>query len=289
MFGQAFGISKYEQIIYCVLMRRNRKISKIFLIIITIINCLMFIRCGQNGYEKKLSTEEKLEQYFSDFYIFDSNYEVGSIIRANYDSKEYVVWQGGFYKLWIPDNQKIKGQIILHQGHNNFNGSRSRESESLIQAAEFLKSKGYKVHGFEMPPFPHQGRPLNDFIDPLLDYLDEIGPAYMMGLSGGGWTTTIMTAIDDRIIKGYSIAGDAPHDISEGPRDYEQNMIKDYRQIYKLAGDRLYHIYNENDPCCFSDIEDEIDYEFYVDKSHQTHQISQSTLEFILKDIEGLN
>ena len=33
---------------------------------------------------------------------------------------------------------------------------------------------------------------------------------YMVGISGGGWTTTLSAAIDDRISKSYSVAGTSP-------------------------------------------------------------------------------
>ena len=46
-----------------------------------------------------------------------------------------------------------------------------------------------------------------------LNYLDEeydFSSYYMIGISGGGWTTVIYSAIDDRISNSFSVAGSYP-------------------------------------------------------------------------------
>ena len=43
-----------------------------------------------------------------------------------------------------------------------------------------------------------------------LDENFDFDSYYMMGISGGGWTTVLYSAIDDRISQSYSVAGTYP-------------------------------------------------------------------------------
>lgn len=193
---------------------------------------------------------------------------------------------GGLVGVWNPDGEP-KGQIILHHGHDTFDG-KNDPTGNLIPVAEKFAAAGYVVYGMEMPPLPHDGRPLSDFTDPVAALLDAIGPAYMIGLSGGGWTTTVVTATDERIIKGFSVAGDVPMDMRDqaDPNtygDWEQHSLGlDYRALYEQAGDRLLHIYNFADPCCFSGIQGDIGYPYETDHTHSEHKISDWAVEVIL-------
>jgi hypothetical protein len=86
----------------------------------------------------------------------------------------------------------------------------------------------------------------------------------MIGLSGGGWSTIIISALDDRIQKSYSVAGSFPIWMRSDPSnfgDYEQTVpefykIANYEELYIMSSygqDReLILFYNEFDPCCFS-------------------------------------
>jgi len=99
-----------------------------------------------------------------------------------------------------------------------------------------------------------------------LNYLDEnfdFDSYYMMGISGGGWTTVLFSAIDDRISQSYSIAGTIPifmRSDSKNIGDYEQIIpelynISNYLELYIMGSygseRKLVLIYNEFDPCCF--------------------------------------
>lgn len=80
-----------------------------------------------------------------------------------------------------------------------------------------------------------------------------------VGLSGGGWATTLMAAIDPRIQRSYAVAGSVPLDFRAAlPRegDWEQYALPlDYLDLYAMSVDaadrRSYLFYNGNDPCCF--------------------------------------
>ena len=124
----------------------------------------------------------------------------------------------------------------------------------------------------------------------------------MMGISGGGWTTVLFSAIDDRISQSYSIAGTYPifmRSDSKNIGDYEQIIpelyrITNYLELYILSsyGDDRIHvqIFNNNDPCCFSgNISGIYDHKInerlikldkgnfflYIDDTHNEHKISE--------------
>lgn len=165
---------------------------------------------------------------------------------------------------------------------------------NLYPIADALCTAGYMVAGFEMPPFPHVA-PIERFYRPVLDFIDTIPadvPIYMIGLSGGGWTTTVVTSLCPRIVKGYSVAGDLPLDLRVPPGDTgdweQQNPPLDYRTMYAMAAGRLLHIFNAYDYCCFryTGTEDELGGPFVVDYTHSDHKISQWALKVIMADME---
>lgn len=196
-------------------------------------------------------------------------------------------WRGGLVGVWEPAGEPI-GKIILHQGHAPFSAPEYAPADLRPVAASFAAA-GYVVYGMEMPPPPHDGRPLIEFTAHVSALLDAIGPAYMVGLSGGGWTTTVVTAADPRIVRGYSVAGDSPIDVwgahlPNFGRDAEQHLV-DYRALYAMAGDRLMHVYNWVDPCCWDRIAGEIGYPYVTDYSASDHAITPWAVDFIVSDI----
>lgn len=112
--------------------------------------------------------------------------------------------------------------------------------------------------------------PIEIFLEPPLSIINDmtargITNIAMAGLSGGGWTTVLSSALDTRIDVSYSVAGSmpvyarswAPPNSSLG--DYEQMRVAemgvDYLDLYVLAstpaGRTHYGIHNVNDNCCF--------------------------------------
>mgnify|MGYP001246406511 CR=1 FL=1 len=112
--------------------------------------------------------------------------------------------------------------------------------------------------------------PMKLFLDPIQINLNFLDKEYnfkrysMIGLSGGGWTTVVYSAIDERISDSFSVGGSTPFYLRVDSRDmgdYEQTNIElykhvNYLELYVLGayGDnrRLVLFYNEFDPCCFS-------------------------------------
>ena len=160
--------------------------------------------------------------------------------------------------------------------------------------------------------------PMRLFIDPIQINLTFLHKEYafqqysMIGISGGGWTTVIYSAIDERISDSFSVAGSMPFYLRVNDRDigdYEQTNTGlyqnvNYLEFYVLSGygEKRTHIqiFNKNDPCCFSGngyetyefiIKDKIsqlgngDFQVFVDNTHNEHKISDTALEYIIKNI----
>ena len=237
---------------------------------------------------------------------------------------------------FIPE--KSNNQLVIyHQGHDGdfING---------IETIEYLLDKEYSVLAFSMPltgknnqpviNHPSFGKiklmshdhfalletknfePMKLFFEPItrgLNYLDsyfDYNSYSMVGISGGGWTTTIYSAVDERISKSFSVAGSYPIYLRSEPKnlgDYEQTRYElyskvNYLELYLLgASQRLQiQIFNEYDPCCFSGngattfekiLQNKINnigsgsFEIYIDKSQSEHIISKNSLELIYQKL----
>lgn len=155
--------------------------------------------------------------------------------------------------------------------------------------------------------------PLSYFLEPVAASLNHalsvrnVERVAMVGLSGGGWTTTVYAALDPRITFSAPVAGSlplflrawAPYD-SWG--DYEQMHptfvhIAGYLDLYVMgaAGREQVQILNRPDPCCFSGVRHEVyeeavaaaargmggTFSVFLDEN-PSHSISEDALERIL-------
>jgi len=134
----------------------------------------------------------------------------------------------------------------------------------------------------------------------------------MIGLSGGGWTTVVYSAIDERISDSFSVGGSIPFYLRVDSRDmgdYEQTNIElyknvNYLELYVLSayGDGRQHvqIFNKNDSCCFSGngyetyefvIKDKIsqlakgNFQIFIDDTQNEHKISEYVMSLIHEQI----
>ena len=224
------------------------------------------------------------------------------------------------------DNHKL---MIYHQGHR---GGFLLGKETI---AYFL-GKGYSVAAFAMPLLGRNNRPvvelprfgrlrlhthdhlryldtatfssLRFFLEPvamLLNYVEQehnFQSVSMMGVSGGGWTTTLYAAVDPRVAYSYAVAGTLPLYLSSEVEigDYEESLpefyrIANYPELYLLGSygqDRhQVQILNYSDPCCFGGIgylsyETVVaqalaalgpgSFEVYLDTTHHDHAISET-------------
>ena len=253
--------------------------------------------------------------------------------------------------LFLPkiSNDKL---IIYHQGHSS-SSLRGPDSHSFEQDKRIIQSfldKNYSVLIFSMPghgmnnepvvDIPHLGKitlnshdhfklietktfhPIKFFIEPVIITLNHIEKiiilnlSNMMGLSGGGWSTVIISALDDRIQKSYSIAGSFPiwmRSDSSDFGDYEQTIpefyqIANYEELYLMSGygvgRELILFYNEFDPCCFSgnlykqfpfkdiiiqklEILEKGKFDVIIDPKQDKHIVSDFTLNKIFSSLES--
>ena len=160
--------------------------------------------------------------------------------------------------------------------------------------------------------------PMKLFLEPIQINLNFLDKEYnfkqysMIGLSGGGWTTVVYSAIDERISDSFSVGGSIPFYLRVDSRDmgdYEQTNIElyknvNYLELYVLGayGDGRKHvqIFNKNDPCCFSGngyetyefvVKDKMlqlgkgNFQILIDDTHNEHKISVYTLKLIHESI----
>ena len=239
---------------------------------------------------------------------------------------------------FIPVNSN-KRLIIYHEGHDG-------DFISGIDTIETLLEADYTILGLAMPlqrmnnqptvnsssfgPIKMKkhsdlayldmeaGHPVQLFLQPvavILNYLETFGydQIYMMGLSGGGWTTVIYAAVDPRITRSYPVAGSWPIYLRlASPRDwgdYEETIPELYKTVSYLEmyilgsygkGRKQLQVFNRFDSCCFAGewhktyaatITEKImalgagDFDVYLDETQTAHKISATVLDVILEDM----
>ncbi len=157
------------------------------------------------------------------------------------------------------------------------------------------------------------------FIEPVIVSINYLETEYnfesihMVGISGGGWTAVLSSALDDRIEKTFSIAGSYPIFLRNDPKnfgDFEQHhfelyKIANYLDLYVMGSygkDRiLVQIFNKYDPCCFDGdafltyqkpIKNTVDtlglgdFKILLDDTHKEHKISDYSLEKIINELK---
>ena len=242
---------------------------------------------------------------------------------------------------FIPHESNNK-LIIYHHGHA---GDFVLEKNTVT----FFLNNGYSILAFNMPlkgmnnqpvietsdfgpvkfishkQFPllesSKFSPIKYFVEPIalsLNFIDQnydYDDYYMVGISGGGWTTVLYSAIDQRVSQSYSIAGSYPLHLryeAKNLGDYEQNnpniyRISNYLELYTMSSfgnDRkLVQLFIYNDPCCFQAelyekfpygdiiqnrleiLGDEGKFSVFLDNSTNQHEISEHTLSLILDEM----
>ena len=255
------------------------------------------------------------------------------VIEMEYgiDSKVY---------LFLPKIQ-TETLIIYHQGHSGdfYNGK---------ETIQYFLDNNFAVLAFSMPLTGQNSNPIIEsdnfgnfrllyhddlkflksnnfsplklFFEPIflsLNYLDQnysFSNYHMVGISGGGWTTGVYSALDPRIEKSFVVAGTAPmflrFNTPSNFGDYEQMdvdfyKIANYLEQYVMSSSgenrEQVQIFNKNDPCCFSGsefliYEDEIqnillligngNFSIHIDENNYEHSISSDSLKLISQKIK---
>ena len=271
--------------------------------------------------------------------ISDSNYkDFQNLKRIDRLTVEMEYGINSISYLFIPEqsNEKL---ILYHQGH----GGDFLLGKDTIQ---FFLDRNFTVIAFSMPLLGMNSQPVVEidglgemklishnqlrlleannfnpmklFLDPIQINLNFLDNEYnfkqysMIGLSGGGWTTVVYSAIDERISNSFSVGGSTPFYLRIDSRDmgdYEQTNIElyqdvNYLELYILGayGDGRKHIqiFNKNDSCCFSGngyetyefvIKDKMlqlgkgNFQILIDDTHNEHKISDHTLNLVNENI----
>ena len=113
-------------------------------------------------------------------------------------------------------------------------------------------------------------KPIKFFIEPVIITLNQIDIDYsfdsynMVGKNEGGWSTIVISALDDRIKNSYAVASSFPlwmSPIEKNFGGYEHHLpsfyqIANYLELYIMSAygneRSITLFYNEFDPCCFS-------------------------------------
>ena len=277
---------------------------------------------------------QKIEKSFKDVRYQNMN-NLDSIEKITIDMEFGINSVAYFFK----PNESNNKLVIYHQGHRGdfFEGK---------ETIEYFLEKNYSVVAFSMPLLGLNHQPIIEhsnfgkiqlishnqlellenenfstikfFVEPIIvtiNYLEEqytFDSYHMIGISGGGWTTTLVAALDDRINESFSVAGSYPiflRNDSKNFGDYEQHHLElyelaNYLDLYVMAStglDRKFvQIFNLYDPCCFDgnsfeEYEDEITqiveksgnghFKIYLDQTHKEHIISEHALEIIINEI----
>ena len=186
----------------------------------------------------------------------------------------------------MPKRQNNRA-VIVHQGHACTLDEVGPGNDGVRQTINTLLADGFDVVGMFMPHYTPEdcragalhddmfgslpdGSPMKFFLEPValtLNYLKALKPAYrdysMTGLSGGGWTTTVYSAIDPTISRSVPVAGSVPLYLRPQSRlagDAEQVLpdfyrIAGYLDLYVLGatgeGRKHVQVLNRRDQCCF--------------------------------------
>ncbi len=241
--------------------------------------------------------------------------------------------------LFIPHKANNQS-VIYHQGHNG----KFSHGKNTIAA---LLERGYHVVGMSMPLLgmnrqpvvdlsgfgkvcisshnlisylsPVSGHPIRYFLDPVttvVNYLQQFNfdRISMVGISGGGWTTTLYAAVDPRIQYSFPVAGTFPLYLRSQDLpsigDYEQYVpevyeVVNYLEMYILGSfgenRKQVQVLNEFDKCCFSGtgyrtyvdiIKGRVQklgkgsFDVFLDSSHHEHKISDIAIGLILESLE---
>lgn len=255
-------------------------------------NLIDFIWKG-DGFPTRLP--DSIEQGISDK-NFDDLKNLEKIDRITVEMKHGA---NSIAYLLYPKELSHNDLIIYHNGHNDY----LYDGKKQIR---FLLDRGYPVLMFSMPIAGMNSEPvimldgkeekyvnhdkfellesdkfspISYFVEPIavsLNFIDKnfgYTNYHMIGISGGGWTTVIYPAIDQRISHATSVAGSIPLELRTLERDmgdYEQRLpelyrIANYYDLYVLASfgtDRkLTQVFNSNDPCCFAAKDQDLNYE----------------------------
>jgi pimeloyl-ACP methyl ester carboxylesterase len=217
--------------------------------------------------------------------------------------------------VFYPDQKSLHKTVVLQQGHGCTLTDDGDKPVHLDLAIHKLVAAGYTVAALRMPNFQtpaacgpdgvhdklfatplKSGIAVQFFMEPVartINYLVKHRPDLeefdMVGLSGGGWTTTLYAALDPRVIKSFPVAGTLPLYLRGD--HYNHDLEQYFNPLYKIAGYKdLYvlgaagvgrmqvQILNRYDDCCFGENQHTVGPPSYLDSVREYEHDVQSTL-----------
>lgn len=196
-------------------------------------------------------------------------------LTINMDDNDGTFVMDNMPHVWYPTVATANGKLaIMHYGHSADPDNNWNHPSGYAEAINALIEDGYTVAGIQMSgdtsehnSYPDATATLNYlkfFVEPVARVINELesgfSAVYMTGKSGGGWTTHLVTAIDERIERSVPVAGALPLNIAIGNRDWEQQLpsidhLVDYHDLFAMActsSRTQVQLLNEDDSCCFT-------------------------------------
>ena len=225
----------------------------------------------------------------------------------------WIAFSGVFYPK--TSNQRL---LIYQNGFASTYHNQWRLIGDLVDKGFTVIAHNFRWYGvnqgkFEIKTLPF---PLRGFIDPVIISVNYLTKNYkfksidMIGLSAGGWVTTIIAAIDTRISRSYPVSGIYPMYLREGNEFPLPNIdkiithISSYLDLFILSASgpdrKQMQVFNQFDKCCFrgtksslykqtvSDLVQKIgpgSFSILLDKTHARHKISRFSFNQILLDM----
>jgi hypothetical protein len=247
------------------------------------------------------------------------------------------------YSYVLHPKVSIDRLLIFHHGHSDFLlGNGGRETMK-----HFLES-GFTIQTFWMPLYGEnpktaymipghgtvtfknhdqmssvledgRGSFIRFFLEPVVAGLnhaetdEDLEDINMVGISGGAWTTHLVSALDARVGLSFPVAGSLPLYLRSGPcpngsqGDSEQTWSPLYEQratwldLYILGGygslRKQIHVLNQYDSCCFWGVNYRTyepyataavhelgagGYQVHLDSTHAEHKISDDVIDTVI-------
>jgi len=249
--------------------------------------------------------------------VINMNYDIDSVsylFNPKNSTNELIIYHQGHKGDFIQGKETI--QYFLDNNYSVLTFSMpllGMNNQPIIEHSQFGKIKIQSHNQLELLENENFS-PIRLFFEPVIASLNYIEYQYdfnyihMVGISGGGWTTTLIAALDDRIDNSFSVAGSYPMFLRGDPKnfgDYEQHHLElyqlaNYLDLYVMASygenRKFVQIFNKSDPCCFDgdaflEYEKQVQetvyglgkgsFEIYLDETHAEHIISNNALEII--------
>ena len=238
--------------------------------------------CSSYGY---ISDKDKIKFYNIQYYGIN---HYGILLPGSQDRKNlliYVQGHGGdpfnydyFQEIYKEYSRRKYDVLVLSMTGLGFNSGAMRfpiKTGRILSQKYFNKDEAKSHYIFEeyFDPEISTTKPLSLMLSGNYYLISSILKNYenveMIGISGGGWYTSIISSLLPDIDKSFSFSGSLPlsfRHLDENRGDWEQIYSKfwrkyDYYHLYFLSTigkshhskRNTYLIFNDNDACCFKD------------------------------------